>query len=293
VATQGLLTLLDVQPLAEDVYEGRAPDTGSMRTFGGLVVAQALMAAARTAPDDRTAHSLHATFLRGADPSSPITYVVNRPRDGRAFSSRTVSAEQDGRTLLLATTSFHTGEPGLEHEDAPAVVPSPETLPAPVDLVADGDDRMQAWIHSYVGLHPVDVRFVTEAPPTLARRGGAEARVQVWVRSTESLPADPALHAAALTYASDLFLLTSALLPHALLFGTGDVRGSTLDHGIWFHRHVRADDWLLFEQESPWAGNGRALSRGVIRDLDGRIVASMAQEGLLRQPAPEGGHGPA
>lgn len=281
--TTSLVGLLDVEP-ADGAFRGIARDTGSMRTFGGVVLGQALVAAGRTVAPGRPVHSLHATFLRGADPTRPIDYAVEHVRDGRRFGVRQVSAHQGSRTLLTAITSFHDGEEGLEHEGAPLRVPSPEDLPEPADLFERGDEEMRQWLHSYIGQHAVEVRFITELPPLTARNGPAPSGVQVWVRSTEQLPDDPLLHAAAATYASDLFLLTSSLQPHALVFGAGTVQGTTLDHSVWFHRPFRTDSWLLFEQDSPWAGSGRAMCRGHIRDRDGRIVATMVQEGLLRRP---------
>lgn len=282
--TASLVGLLDVEP-TDGSFRGVARDTGSMRTFGGVVLGQAVVAAGRTVDATRPVHSLHATFLRGADPTRPIDYTVDRVRDGRRFGVRQVSAHQGGRTLLTAIASFHDGEDGLEHEGAALTVPAPEDLPDPTVLFGRSDEQMQQWLNAYIGQHPVEVRFITELPPISARNGPAPSGVQVWVRSTEQLPDDPLLHAAAATYASDLFLLSSSLQPHALVFGAGTVVGSTLDHSVWFHRPFRTDSWLLFEQDSPWAGDGRALCRGHIRDRDGRIVATMVQEGLLRRPA--------
>ena len=285
--TASLVGLLDVEP-SDGRFRGVARDTGSMRTFGGVVLGQALVAAGRTVDADRPVHSLHATFLRGADPAEPIDYAVDRVRDGRRFSVRQVSASQQGRTLLTAITSFHDGEDGLEHESAAPAVPRPDELPDPAQLFEGGDEEMRQWLHAYIGQHAVEVRFVSEPPPIAVRKGPATGELRVWVRCTEALPDDPLLHAAAATYASDLFLLTSTLLPHALLFGTGTVQGSTLDHSVWFHRPFRADAWLLFEQDSPWAGSGRAMSRGHVRDEQGRLVATLAQEGLLRRPSTTG-----
>lgn len=256
------------------------------RIFGGLVVAQALVAAGRTVGSDRRVNSLHAAFLRPGESTHPIEYEVEQVRDGRSFSSRSTHATQNGAVLLRMETSFHTGEQGLSHQlPAPEVVDPEYIVPSGTWFESAGAD-LQRWVHSFLGSHPVDVRFLGEPPPIAVLRGPQPPHLAVWLRCREPLGDDPLVHAAALTYASDLFLLSSALLPHGMAFTTGQIVGTTLGHSIWYHEPSRADEWLLYEQTSPWTGSGRAMTQGRVFDRAGTLVATIAQEGLLRRLTP-------
>ncbi|WP_322778082.1 acyl-CoA thioesterase II [Frankia sp. Cas4] len=281
--TSALRPLLELEAIQEDVFRGRSRENESTRTFGGLFAAQALVAAGRTVTDDRAAHSLHIVFLRPGAVGATTEYTVEKLRDGRGFSSRRVVAAQAGGDILHASVSFHVGEDGYEHTLRPPTVPDPDELPPAASWFTTAGAEVDDWYNTYLGSHPVDLRFVGEPPPLSARRGRPSTGLQVWIRSRDPLGDDPLTHASAVTYASDLFLLASALLPHGQAFGTGSVVGASLDHSMWFHRPFRADDWLLFDKGSPWAGSGRGLTNGSVFDRSGQLVASVIQEGLLRR----------
>jgi acyl-CoA thioesterase-2 len=280
-----LVRLLDLEPIEVDIFRGVSPKVSVQRVFGGQVAGQALVAAGRTVPAERAVHSLHAYFIRPGDPAVPIVYLVDRIRDGRSFTTRRVVAVQHGKAIFNLAASFHRAEPGLEHQAPMPAVADPETLPSlgerhlGYEAVAE---RMRQFAL------PIDLRYVDD-PPWAARRIPREQpRSRVWMRAAGVLPDDPLLHVCALTYASDMTLLDSVLLTHGLAWGM-EVRGASLDHAMWFHRPFRADEWLLYESESPSASGGRGLGVGRIWTRDGRHVASVVQEGLLRviQP-PEG-----
>ncbi len=280
--TSALRPLLELASVQADVFRGRSRENESTRTFGGLFAAQALAAAGRTVTDDRRAHSLHVVFLRPGTVGSTTEYSVDRLRDGRGFSSRRVVATQDSGEILQASVSFHVGEDGYEHTPGPPAVPGPDELPPAKSWFTAAGDELDGWYNIYLGSHPVDFRFVGEPPPLAARRGQPSTGLRVWIRASDPLGDDPVVHASAMTYASDLFLLASALLPHGQVFGTGSVVGASLDHSVWFHRPFRADEWLLFDKGSLWAGSGRGLTKGSVFDRSGQLVASVVQEGLLR-----------
>lgn len=276
--------LLSLAPLGGDRFEGPGgPGQVGTRIFGGLVVAQALVASGRTVGTDRRPNSLYATFLRPGQAAVPIGHEVDRVRDGRSFSSRTCRATQNGAVLLSLEAAFHTGESGLTHQLAMPTVPGPDALAAAESWFESAGPELDEWKRAFLGSHPVDIRFLTEPPPLAVRRGPQPPRLGVWLRCCESLGDDPLLHAAALTYASDLFLLSSALLPHGLALAGGAIAGTTLSHAVWFHEPFKADDWLLYEQTSPWTGSGRAMTQGRVFDQSGLLVATLAQEGLLRR----------
>jgi acyl-CoA thioesterase-2 len=267
-----LLTLLDLERIDDDVLRGHPPTTTLQRVFGGQVLAQALVAGARTVPEDRAPHSLHGYFLRPGDPAVPIVYVVERTRDGGSFTTRRVVARQHGRPIFHMTASFQIVEPGLEHQDAMPDVPPPDGLPTLSERLALATDEVAAdeW-----GV--LDVRYAGESP----------SRVQVWLRTVAHLPDSPLLHSAALAYASDLTLLGTALRPHNIGFNHPELLTASIDHAMWFHRSVRVDDWLLYDQDSPSASGGRGLARGRIFDRGGALVATTVQEGLMRLRHPD------
>ena len=280
----GLPQILDLERLDRYLFRGRSRPTESTRVFGGEVAAQALIAAARTVTDpDRTVHSLHAYFLRPGDPGRPIVYQVDPARDGRSFTTRRVVAVQDGETIFVLSASFQVAEPGLAHQVPVLDVPDPDALPTAAEALAGADEATTAWLAAVARTFPIELRFPGEPPRLATARGEPRPpRQVVWMRSTEPLGDDPAMHACAATYASDLLLLTTALLPHRLLLGDRRLQIASLDHAVWFHGPFRADDWLCYEQEGPWAGGGRALCRGQLFDRRGTLVATVMQEGLIR-----------
>jgi acyl-CoA thioesterase II len=277
-----LLKLLDIEPLEETLFRGLSPDTSVQRVFGGQVAGQALVAAGRTVDADRRVHSLHAYFLHAGDPAVPLVYSVDVTRNTRTMSTRRVTATQHGRAIFILTASFMMREDGPEHQDPMPAAPAPESLPtyeerfAPLaKLLPDRPRRPR----------PIDLRYVDD-PPFLAQiKGDAKARdpdSQVWLRAAGALPDDPLLHVCVLAYASDMTLLDSVLAPHGIDW-TGRIAFiASLDHAMWFHGDFRADEWLLYDQHSPWAGNARGLARGSIFTSDGRLVCSVVQEGLVR-----------
>ncbi|HVF19434.1 MAG TPA: acyl-CoA thioesterase II [Mycobacteriales bacterium] len=275
-----LVDLLDLEQIEVNIFRGRTAETGLPRVFGGQVAGQALVAAGRTVPADRPVHSLHAYFLRPGDPTVPIVFEVDRIRDGRSFTTRRVVAIQHGEAIFHLSASFHVSEPGLEHQVEMPSAPDPESLPT-------FSERMEPW-KDELGrrlelLRPIDIRYVDEPPRAVRADGTArEPRQQVWLRADGVLPDDPLVHVCAVTFASDFTLLDSVLLAHGKAWGRNQIRGASLDHAMWFHRPFRADEWLLYDQESATASGARGLARGHIFSADGRLLVSVVQEGLIR-----------
>jgi acyl-CoA thioesterase-2 len=276
---QQLVDILDLEPIEVNIFRGRSPDVSLQRVFGGQVAGQALVAAGRTVPADRPVHSLHAYFLRGGDPAVPIVYEVDRVRDGRSFTTRRVVAVQHGMPIFHLAASFQLPADGVEHQVAMPAAVDPETLPTFRERYAPYAEEMGEW---YSRPRPIDLRYV-EDPPRVAREKGPRSPNQlVWMRADGTLPDDPLLHVCALTYASDMTLLESVLLGHGLSFGMPNLKGASLDHAMWFHRPFRADEWMLYDQESPSASGARGFARGRLYSRDGRLCVSVAQEGMLR-----------
>ena len=287
IVRAGLQQILDLEQVELYVFRGRTRETTETRVFGGEVAGQALIAAARTVGPDRTVHSLHAYFLRPGDPGRPILYPVDPARDGRSFTTRRVVGIQHGEPIFVLSASFQVTEPGLTHQVPVLTEPDPDTLPTAEEALRDTDEVTAAWLQQLGRTFPVELKFPTGLPRLATVRGESRPpRQAVWMRSTEPLPEDPALHACAATYFSDLMLLTTALLPHRLLLGDANLQIASLDHAVWFHAPFRADDWLCYEQEGPWAGGGRALCRGSLFDRRGTLVATVMQEGLIRVAGP-------
>jgi acyl-CoA thioesterase-2 len=279
-ALDSLLTILDLEQIELDIFRGTSPDESLQRVFGGQVAGQALVAAGRTVPSERHVHSLHAYFLRPGDPSIPIVYQVDRLRDGRSFTTRRVVAIQHGKPIFNLSASFQIPEPGVEHQlDMPTGVPEPETLPTFHERFAPYQDELGAW---YTRPRPVDVRYVGHPPRTALGQGPQKPVSQVWLRADGQLPDDPLLHVCVATYASDMVLLDSVLLPHGLAWQAGNVAGASLDHAMWFHRSFRSDDWLLYDQWSASAAGSRGLAAGRLWRRDGALAVSVVQEGLIR-----------
>jgi acyl-CoA thioesterase-2 len=275
-----LVDLLDLESIEVDIFRGKQPSESLQRVFGGQVAGQALVAAGRTVESDRPVHSLHAYFLRPGDPSVPIVYEVDRIRDGRSFTTRRVVAIQHGRPIFHLSASFQLVEEGLEHQSVMPVVPEPETLRTMQQRLADHSDILGGW---YARPRPIDVRYITD-PPLILRDtpGEKEARSQVWMRADGTLPDDPLLHVCLVTFASDMTLLDSTLLPHGLAMGKDPVQLASLDHAMWFHKPFRADEWFLYTQDSPRASGARGLAHGQIYTHDGQLAVSVMQEGLIR-----------
>ena len=279
---EDLLALLDLEDIEENIFRGQNRDiVGSGRVFGGQVLAQALVAAGRTVGEDRVAHSLHGYFILPGDIQAPIIYMVDRLRDGKSFTTRHVTAVQHGRAIFNMAASFQVAEPGIEHQLAIPDVPDPETLPRELDLVRAVADRIPEPLRTiYTEERPIDFRPVRPLDPF--RPEPRDPAKHVWFRAVGEMPADTLRHQAVLAYASDYGLLGTALLPHGLTFQRPELQAATLDHALWFHRPFRADDWLLYSTDSPIATGGRGFTRGSLYDREGHLVASAAQEGLLR-----------
>ncbi len=280
-AVDKLLALLDLESIEVNIFRGSSPKVGPQRVFGGQVAGQALVAAGRTVQPARSVHSLHGYFVRPGDPSVPIVYSVEVIRDGASFSVRRVTAIQHGKPIFFMSASFHRPEEGLDHQtEMPDDVPPPEQVPTIVERMARYPERLGIW--SRVP-QSVDVRYVGE--PGWVRSGDrpASAHQRVWMRIAGALPDSPLLHACALTYASDLTLLDSVLSWHGEVWGPDGFAGASLDHALWLHRPFRADEWFLYDCASPSSSGGRGLATGRIFAADGRHVATVVQEGLLRR----------
>lgn len=272
----GLSALLDLERIDRDLFRGSGGDPDAPRVFGGQVIAQALRAAGRTVDPGHRPHSLHAYFILEGDPRVPIVYRVERTRDGRSFTTRHVSAAQDGRVVFIMSASFHRPEAGPEHQVTPVTEAGLGEIPAPAET---GDPRRGPAMRAF----PVEARGAFAAGWEGGGGGSREPRQRSWFRADGRLPDDdPLVHACALAYISDLGLLSAALPPSGLSLMRGEVMMASLDHAMWFHRPARADGWLLYDNVSPTAGAGRALVRGELYDRSGALVASVVQEGLLR-----------
>jgi acyl-CoA thioesterase II len=280
-AVDDLLATLDLEQLEHNLFRGRSPQVGWQRVFGGQVIGQALVAACRTV-EHRHPHSLHAYFLLPGDPAVPIIYEVDRIRDGRSFTTRRVLAIQHGRAIFAMTISFHVEEPGLAHQFPMPEVPKPEDLPSEADIKAGVLPMMPDPVRAYyekerpIELKPVEFeRYLSRDP--------REPKFNVWIRATGRLPDDPAIHQCVLAYASDMTLLDSSLVAHGRTVFERSIQAASVDHALWFHRPFRADEWLLYSQDSPSAAGALGFSRGLIFTRDGTLIASVAQEGLIRE----------
>ena len=278
-----LIGLLDLEPIEVNLFRGHSPQDRWQRVFGGQVIAQALIAANRTV-EQRFCHSLHAYFLRPGDPKVPILYDVDRARDGRSFTARRVIAIQHGKQIFNLAASFQIEEGGLDHQDEMPDVPAPETLPSEAELAARIADSVPKKFKPYFTkplpmevrpVDPVDVLNPDKRSPTQA----------VWFRARNPLPDEVAIHQSVLAYMSDLSLLDTSTRPHAVSFLSHRMHMASLDHAMWFHRPFQADEWLLYAQDSPSASGARGYSRGKVFDRHGALVASVAQEGLIRLSA--------
>lgn len=284
--TADLLALLDLEPLEVNIYRGSNRDVGTGRVFGGQVFAQALVAARRTVEGEREAHSVHGYFILPGDLTAPIVYFVDRLRDGNSFTTRRVTAIQHGQAIFNLSASFHVREPGLEHQqEMPEAVP-PEELPPELSLIREMADRIPESLRPVLTQdRPIDFRPVVPNDP-FQPEVRPPAR-QVWFRAIGPLPDDTLTHQAVLAYASDYGLLPTALGPHGVAFRTKGLQMASLDHSLWMHRPFRADEWLLYVMDSPAAAGARGFVRGSIYTRAGALVASVAQEGLMRVRPPK------
>lgn len=275
-----LIELLDLERIDVNIFRGLSPRDRWQRVFGGQVLGQALVAATRTV-EGRACHSLHAYFLRPGDPKAPILYEVDRARDGGTFTARRVVAIQNGQQIFNMAVSFQVEEKGLEHQMAMPKVPDPDTLPSEkqrrIEIASDMPDEARAW---FLRERPIEIRAVD--PPDRFKPGKHPPHQTVWLRATGPMPDNASMHQCVLAYASDMTLLDTCLLPHGYSVMSPSMQLASLDHAMWFHRPFRADEWLLYVQESPSASGARGFNRGEIYTRDGALVASVAQEGLIR-----------
>jgi len=279
-AVADLLALLDLEPLEVNLFRGRSPETGWQRVFGGQVIGQALVAAVRTV-ENRVPHSMHAYFLLPGDPKVPIIYEVERIREGKSFTTRRVLAIQHGHPIFSMSVSFHNDEEGLSHQAKMPDVPVPDALTNEAEMRERFAEIMPEPVKRYYERErPIELR-----PVEYGRYVGQkleDGKFNVWIRATGRLPDDPAIHQCVLAYASDLTLLDTALVPHGRTLFEKEFMAASLDHALWIHRPFRADDWLLYAQDTPNLSGSRGFSRGLIFTRDGTLVASVAQEGLVR-----------
>ena len=276
-----ILSLLDIEPLEGNVFRGPSMNEGWQRVYGGQVLGQALMAASRTVEAERYVHSLHGYFLLAGDPDHSIRYEVERLRDGKSFATRSVKAIQHDKVMFVMGASFHKNETGLSHQDNMPDVPAPEELMSARDMVLGMIDKLPKNMQKYwTREQPIDMR-----PVDVSRYFSREHRVpeqSIWIKFCSDLPDDPVIHRCVLAYASDFTLLDTALIAHGKLLFDSDIQLASLDHAIWFHRSFRADEWLLYVQDSPSSDGARGFCQGRVFTRDGTLVASTTQEGLMR-----------
>lgn len=286
-----LIHLLELEPLEHNIYRGANRDIGTGRVFGGQVFAQALAAARKTVPEGREAHSVHGYFLREGDTRAPIVYFVDRPRDGRSFTSRRVTAIQHGEAIFHLSASFHLMEPGLDHQVPMPEVPAPEDLEDELDIIRANVERYPEALRSIVTQdRPLEFRRVHPRKLFEPEPGdAASAKRMVWFKLRERIPDTVILHQATLAYASDYGFLPTSLQPHGVSWRDPRLVLASLDHTLWLHRPFRADEWLLYVNDTPSAFGARGFVRGQVFTRDGLLVASAAQEGLirLREPKPQ------
>jgi acyl-CoA thioesterase-2 len=281
---QELVGILDLEKIEENLFRGTSPEVGWQRVFGGLVIAQALTAANRTVDAERFVHSLHGYFLRPGDPTVPILYEVDRIRDGASFTTRRVVAVQHGKAIFTLSASFQVDEPGLEHQATMPKVPRIEDLPDPEQLYESYLKDAPAHIKRF-WLRERPVEIIPVSMTHYISNDALEPLQHIWIKANGTVPQSRPLQAAILAYLSDMTLLDTALFPHGLSVFERSIQGASLDHSMWFHAADPLDDWLLYSTDSPFSGGARGLARGSIFNRSGRLIASTAQEGLIRKRA--------
>ncbi|MGW4243753.1 acyl-CoA thioesterase [Nocardia sp. NPDC004722] len=274
-----LLRLLDLEENGPDIFLGHHPEKVWSRTFGGQLVAQAIIAAGRTVGPERPIHAINAHFVRGGDPKAPIEYHVDRHRDGRSIANRTVTAYQDGQELFVMLAAFQDWGKGLEHGAPLPDVPGPEDLPRVEESFVGMEDKLQMFINAP---HPIEMRYTNDPAWILKGKGESLEYNRVWMRTDGTLPDDPLIHVAALAYSSDTTVLDSIVTTHGLSWGWDRIIAATVNHSIWFHRPFRFDDWALYATESPVAAGSRGLARGHFYSRTGELLATTVQEGVIR-----------
>ncbi|MHA7971186.1 acyl-CoA thioesterase II [Rhizobium sp. CAU 1783] len=283
-AMDRLIETLDLEKLEENLFRGKSPQNGWQRVFGGQVIAQALMAAQRCVDLDRHVHSLHAYFVRPGDPSVPIIFEVERTRDGTSFTTRRVVAVQHGKTIFAMSCSFQIEEPGYDHQMSIPDVPQPDSLMGEKEFrevfLAQAPDTVKRY---WGRERPIEIRPVSLTHYISNEK--LDPTAHIWVRTTGPVPDDHHYQYAMLAYLSDMTLLDTSLYPHGTSIFNPEIQPASLDHAMWFHRPCRLDDWLLYTQDSPSASGARGMTRGSIYSRDGVLVASVAQEGLIRKRA--------
>lgn len=280
-AVEDLIALLDLEVIEQNLFRGHNPEVTWQRVFGGQVIAQALVAAYRTVPEDRICHSLHAYFIRPGDPHIPILYEVDRARDGRSFTTRRVVAIQHGKQIFNLAASFQIQEDGFEHQIDMPDVALPENLPTDRERREKIADKLPEAIATHFARpRPIEIRPVD--PQDFINPQKMKPFQDVWMRATAAVPDDIRLNQAMLAYASDMTLLDTCARPHGVSWVSGKLQSASLDHALWFHHPVKMDDWLLYAQDSPSAQGARGFNRGSIYTREGKLIASVAQEGLVR-----------
>jgi acyl-CoA thioesterase-2 len=276
-----LVELLDLEPIEVNIYRGMNRDIGSGRVFGGQVLAQALVAAQRTVPEDRVAHSMHGYFILPGDLASPIVYFVDALRDGKSFATRRVTAIQHGRAIFNMSASFQKVEEGLEHQSEMPDVPGPDSVRSELETLREMVDRIPEKLRGVLTQdRPIDFRPIEPVDPF--QPVPRPAVRHTWLRSVGGLSDERLVHQAILAYASDYGLLGTALQPHGISYREPDIQVATLDHAVWFHRPFRVDEWLLYATDSPVTAGERGFARGSVFTREGALVDSVAQEGLTR-----------
>ncbi len=281
-AVETLINTLNLEKIEQNLYRGESPDVGWQRVFGGQVIGQALVAAQRTVDETRIVHSLHGYFMRPGDPSIPIVYNVDRIRDGRSFTTRRVVAIQHGKAIFSMSASFQIPEDGLEHYLDMPDVPKPDSLPSEKQLADQFIDHAPEGVRKYwqrerpIELRPINLEhYISDKK--------LEPRQDIWFRATGPLPDNVAVQQSVLAYASDMTLLDTSLFAHGRAVFDPSLQVASLDHSMWFHRKVNMEEWHLYSQDSPNSSGARGLTRGSIYSMDGKLVASVAQEGLIRE----------
>lgn len=276
-----LLELLELERIEDTIFRGHSQDLGFEAIFGGQVIGQALSAASHTVPEERVVHSFHCYFLRPGDPSRDVVYDVELTRDGGSFTTRRIRAVQHGRTILFMGASFHLAEPGLDHQDPMPEVPGPEALESAEEFARRHRHLIPEHLRdTFTRESAIEVRPVTTVDPANLRP--LPPRRQVWLRARGAMPDTASAHRYVLAYASDFNFLVTAVQPHGRMWWEPGLKMASIDHGMWLHRDLRVDDWLLYDVDCPSAAAARALVRGRFFDRAGRLVASAAQEGLIR-----------